>query len=178
MNHRREVVLDYSGFFSRHETGEDEDRLSDASPPNRNAFIRTGDAEPVRARLFERLCHFGAAVAVAIAFHDREDLALRLAFLFRRIYVLSDGLEIVRQSGKRDFSPDRASHFFVGTLWCGCHVLPEKNSVRHSRCARRRPHWLPPERQHPPALQAEGPSDPQPTRRSQQHPSEGTLLSS
>src|SRR6266704_6778778 len=46
--------------------------------------------------------------------------------------------------------------------------FPEKNSVRHSRCARRRPHWLPPERQHPPALQAEGLSHPQPTRRFQQ----------
>src|SRR6266581_1523471 len=168
MNRRREVVLDSSGFFSRHETGEDEDRLSDTSLPNCNTFIRTGDAEPLRARLFERLCHFGTAVAVAVAFYDREDLARRLALLFRRIYVLPDGLEIVRQSGKRDFSPDRASHFFVGTLWCECHVLPEKNSVRHSRCARRRPHWLPPERQHPPARQAEGLSHPQPTRRFQQ----------
>src|SRR5713226_9134953 len=47
--------------------------------------------------------------------------------------------------------------------------LPErKYSVRHSCWPYRRPHWLPPERQHPPALQAEGLSDPQPTRRFQQ----------
>src|SRR6266567_4641716 len=79
--------------------------------------------------------------------------------------------------------------------------LPErKYSVRHSCWAYRRPHWLPPERQHPPALQAEGLSDPQPPSKAQRlvlvttsllyfltgsvpappalspsHPSEGTL---
>src|SRR6266700_1052086 len=46
--------------------------------------------------------------------------------------------------------------------------LPErKYSVRHSCWAYRRPHWLPPERQHPPALQAEGLSDPQPPSKAQ-----------
>src|SRR6266478_5766337 len=75
MDHRREVVLHQPGFFSRHETREHQDRLSNAVLANRNALVRAGNAKPFRAGLLQSLCHFRAAVAVPIAFDYGEYLA-------------------------------------------------------------------------------------------------------
>ncbi len=141
MNRRRKIMLHQARFFSRHEARENQDGLSHPRLAHRNAFVRTGDAEPVRAAFFQRLGYFRAAMAVAIAFDNRKDFPRRFAFLLGRIDVVSDRPEILLQRRKRHFCPHRASHFL--TLLNGCHALSEKNSLRHSRGVRRQPLWLP-----------------------------------
>ena len=132
MDHRRQVVLHQPGFLSRHETGKNQNWLSNTGLADGDAFVRARDAKPVRPGLLQRLRHFRAAVAVTIAFDDRENLARRFAFFLRRVYVLANRFQIVCQRAKRNFRPDRTSRFVAGTLLCACHVPSEKFSLRHS----------------------------------------------
>src|SRR5207253_7250616 len=74
MNHCRKVVIHQPVFFSGHETREHQDRLSNTVLANRDALVRARNAEPVRASLLQCLCYFRAAMAVAIAFYDGENL--------------------------------------------------------------------------------------------------------
>jgi hypothetical protein len=121
MNHGSEVVLHEPRFFSGHKARQDQNRLSDARLANRNPFVRARHPEPFRTRFFQRQCHFRPTVPVAVAFHNREDFARRLAFLLGRIHVFSNGLEILRQGGKRDFGPHGPAHFFARTILRACH---------------------------------------------------------
>ena len=126
MDHRRKVVLYQPRFFSRHETRKHENRLSNAGFANGNALVSAGDAEPVRVGLLQRLCYLRAAVAVAIALHDAENLARRFALFLRWIDVLANRIQIVRQRAKRNFRPHGTSHFLARTLLRACHRFPKK----------------------------------------------------
>src|SRR5207247_10014777 len=132
VNHRRQVVLHQARFFSWHEARQYPDWLADAVLAHRNPLVCARHAKPVRARLLQRLRYFRSAVPVAIPFDDGENLARRIAFFVRRVYVLADRFQILRERAKRNFRPYRASHFFVGSFPCACHVPSEKFSVRHS----------------------------------------------
>src|SRR5216683_2511389 len=133
MNHRREVVFHQACFFARHEARKNQDRLSDPSLANRNAFVRASHSKPIRAGLLQRLGHFRAAVAVAIAFYNGKYLARRFALLLWRVYVPANRLEIVSQRRKRKLRPHRASLYFFVTPLFACHVPSEKFILRHSR---------------------------------------------
>ena len=78
-----EIVLQEIFFLAGPETAENQDRRADAGLANFDALTGGGNAEPIRAGLFEGLGDSRATMAIAIAFDDGENLARSLA-LFRR----------------------------------------------------------------------------------------------
>ena len=129
-------------FFSRHKTCQHQDRLADAVLADRDSLVRACNAKPVRPGFLQRLGHLRAAVPIAVALDDGENLARRFALFVRRIDVLADRFQILRQRAKRNFRPYRASHFFAGTFLYACHVPSEKFSLRHPRGLRPPPATL------------------------------------
>src|ERR1700730_1022943 len=59
MNHRREVMLQESGFFPGPETGEHENGLAHSGLANLDSFRRAGYAEPIRPSLLQKLRNLG-----------------------------------------------------------------------------------------------------------------------
>ena len=156
MNYGSEIVFDETGFFAGPKTCEDENWIANTGFANGDAFLGTGDAEPIGAGFFESFGDLRAAVAVAIAFDDAQDFARSLALLAGRIHELAYGAKILSQRAERDFRPNRTSCFLAGILMCACHGPSEKFSLRHPSCAGRQPHWMPRERQHLGLMQTEG----------------------
>src|SRR5439155_1613789 len=122
MDNGREVVLEQTGFFARDEARQHENGLARASFPNGDAFVGAGHAKPVRAGSLKGFGDLWPAVAVAVALDDGQDLARRLALLSRRIHVVANGCEVVRERTERNLGPDRPSCFTAGTFLFAWHV--------------------------------------------------------
>src|SRR5207253_8422112 len=105
MDNGREVVLEQTGFFARDEARQHENGLARASFPNGDAFVGAGHAKPVRAGSLKGFGDLWPAVAVAVALDDGQDLARRLALLSRRIHVVANGCEVVRERTERNLGP-------------------------------------------------------------------------
>ena len=84
-------------FFAGPEAAEDENRPVNASFAKFHAFASGGYTEPVGAEFFEGFGNFRAAVTVAVAFDDAEDLAGDVAFFGGWADVGADGVEIIAQ---------------------------------------------------------------------------------
>ena len=64
MDDGREIVFEQARFFSWPEAGKNENRFANTRFANGDALVRTSDAKPVGARLFEGFGDLRAAVAV------------------------------------------------------------------------------------------------------------------
>ena len=127
MNDGGEVVPEQASFFAGHEARQHQNGLAHAGFAYGDSFVGAGDAKPVRSGFFERLGHLRSAVAVTIAFDDGQNFPRRLAFLFRRVHVLANGFEVVRQRSERNFRPYRPFCFVTrcstaGTFLFAWHV--------------------------------------------------------
>src|SRR5882724_4718519 len=90
-------MFDQALLFALHKAGQDEYWVANAGFTQGNAFVRASHAEPIGSGLLESFGDLRAAMTVAIAFDDRENLARRLALFARRIHVFADGVEVVDQ---------------------------------------------------------------------------------
>lgn len=106
MDYSREIVLDETRFFAGPETCEDENGIANAGFADGDAFFGAGYAKPMGASFFESFGDLRAAVAVAVAFDDAENLARCLALLFGGIHELADYAEILGQCAEGNFGPD------------------------------------------------------------------------
>jgi len=103
---RRQVVVEETLLFAGPEAGKNENRAADTGFADFRAFGGAGDAEPLRASLLQGFGDLRPAVAVAIAFDDREDFTRGFALLPGRIYIGADGMKIEFEGGKRNLRPD------------------------------------------------------------------------
>src|SRR5215469_6747002 len=121
MDRGGEVVLEQARFLARDETGQHQNGLAYASLAHGDAFVGAGHTKPVRSGFLKGLGDLWAAMAVTIALDDGQDLAPRLALLSRRIHVLANSREVVRERTERNFRPDGSSCFVAGTFLFAWH---------------------------------------------------------
>src|SRR5260370_10909537 len=87
-------------FFSRPEAGKREYRFADAGFANLLALLCAGDAQPVGTGFLKGFGDLWAAVAVAVAFDDGENLSRSSALFGFRIHEIANSLKIVRNRGE------------------------------------------------------------------------------
>jgi len=111
-------------FFAWPEPAEHENGLAHSRFAKLHAFASGSDTEPVGTEFLEGLGDFRAAVPVAIAFDDRENLSRRLALLGSGVYVAANGVEVVTKRAERNFSPDRTAHKVDRVAAAAGHAIP------------------------------------------------------
>src|SRR5579859_2452671 len=135
MDYWREVVLQEIGFFAGPETSQHQNGFAHAGFADVDAFVGAGDAEPVGAGLLEDFGDLRAAVAVAVALDDGENLARRLALFAGRIDEVADGAQVVGERGFGNFGPHRPAFDVQLLRWVRRHGGPERKIVYDIRAA-------------------------------------------
>ena len=115
-------------FFSSPGQNPPSTRIGLRTPALRSSMPSPAEATPNQSEPNFSRC-FGdvrAAVSVAVAFDDAENLARRFAFFRRRIHVIADRFQILPQSGERNFRPDGTAYEINRTFFGAGHEFSRK----------------------------------------------------
>src|SRR3989441_12906260 len=107
-DHRRQAVLEKVAFLPRPESGQEQNRLADASLPQLRAFSRAGYAEPVGSGSCQCLSHRHGTMPVGVGLNHGKDSPPTTP-LPRRVDVALDGAEVVLECAQPNLGPNGAT---------------------------------------------------------------------